>query len=108
MLDTTMHTHTHTINVNKACALQQTTGKTGTKHRLCEIDVNITNGVIFFTHHEQCYIDMGTYAVNIYGWLMCKLTVQQRTIESKTNMQYIFKIICILQSLYTGWKILKG
>jgi hypothetical protein len=51
---------------------------------------------------------MGTYAVNIYGWLMCKLTVQQRTIESKTNMQYIFKIICILQSLYTGWKILKG
>ena len=51
---------------------------------------------------------MGTYAVNIYGWLMCKLTVQQRTIECKTNMQYIFKIICILQSLYTGWKILKG
>ena len=26
---------------------------------------------------------MGTYAVNIYGWLMCKLTVPQRTIESK-------------------------
>ncbi len=51
---------------------------------------------------------MGTYAVNIYGWLMCKLTVPQRTIESKTNMQYIFKIICILQSLYTGRKILKG
>ena len=43
-----------------------------------------------------------TYAVNIYGWLMCKLTVPQRTIESKMNMQYIFKIICILQSLYTG------
>ena len=51
---------------------------------------------------------MGTYAVNIYGWLMCKLTVQQRTIECKTNIQYIFKIICILQSLYTGRKILKG
>ena len=51
---------------------------------------------------------MGTYAVNIYGWLMCKLTVAQRTIESKTKMQYIFKIICILQSLYTGRKILKG
>ena len=51
---------------------------------------------------------MGTYAANIYGWLMCKLTVPQRTIESKTNMQYIFKIICILQSLYTGRKILKG
>ena len=51
---------------------------------------------------------MGTYAVNIYGWLMCKLTVTQRTIESKTNMQYIFKIICILQNLYTGRKILKG
>jgi hypothetical protein len=51
---------------------------------------------------------MGTYAVNIYGWLMCKLTVTQRTIESKTNMQYIFKIICILQSLHTGRKILKG
>jgi succinate-acetate transporter protein len=50
---------------------------------------------------------MGTYAVNIYGWLMYKLTVPQRTIESKTNMQYIFKIICILQSLYTGRKILK-
>ena len=51
---------------------------------------------------------MGTYAVNIYGWLMYKLTVPQRTIESKTNMQYIFKIICILQSLYRGRKILKG
>ena len=51
---------------------------------------------------------MGTYAVNIYGWLMCKLTVPQRTIESKTNMQYILKIICILQSLYTGRTILKG
>ncbi len=51
---------------------------------------------------------MGTYAVNIYGWLMCKLTVPQRTIESKANMQYIFKIICILQSLYSGRKILKG
>ena len=48
--------HTHTINVNKTCALQQTTGKTGTKHSLCEIDVNITNGGIFFTHHEQCGI----------------------------------------------------
>jgi hypothetical protein len=33
---------------------------------------------------------MGTYAVNIYGWLICKLTVPQRTIESKTNMQYIY------------------
>ena len=52
------HTHTHTINVNKTCALQQTTGKTGTKHSLCEIDVNITNGGIFFTHHEQYYIDI--------------------------------------------------
>jgi len=40
---------------------------------------------------------MGTYAVNIYGWLMCKLTVPQRTIESTANMQYLFKIICILQ-----------
>ena len=36
----------------------QTTGKTGTKHRLYEIDVNITNGVIFFTHLEQYYIDI--------------------------------------------------
>ena len=53
-----MHTHAHTINVNKTCALQQTTSKTGTKHRLCEIDIHITNGVIFFTHHEQCYIDI--------------------------------------------------
>ena len=51
---------------------------------------------------------MGTYAVNIYGWLMYKLTVPQRTVESKTNMQYIFKNICILQSIYTGRKILKG
>ena len=64
MLDTTMHTHTHThtqthtINVNKTCVLQQTTSKTGTKHRLYEIDVNITNGVIFYTHHEQFYIDI--------------------------------------------------
>ena len=47
MMDTAMHTHTHThtINVDKTCALQQTTGKTGTKHIMCEIDVNITNGV---------------------------------------------------------------
>ena len=52
------HTHTHTINVNKTCALQQTTDKTGTNHRLCEIDVNITNGVIFFTHREQYYIEI--------------------------------------------------
>jgi hypothetical protein len=51
---------------------------------------------------------MGSYAVNIYGWLIWKFTVPQRTIESKTNMQYIFKIICILQSLYTGRTILKG
>jgi len=52
------YAHTHIINVNKTCALQQTTDKTGTKHRLCEIDVNITNGVIFITHHEQYYIDI--------------------------------------------------
>ncbi len=51
---------------------------------------------------------MGTYAGNIYGWLICKLIVPQRTIKRKTNMQYIFKIICILQSLYTGRKIFKG
>ena len=49
MLDTTMQTYTQ---------LTQTTGKTGTKHRLCEIDVNITNGVIFFTHQEQYYIEI--------------------------------------------------
>ena len=47
------YAQTHTINVKKTCALQQTTGKTGTKHNLFEINVNITNGVIFFTHHEQ-------------------------------------------------------
>jgi hypothetical protein len=29
---------------------------------------------------------MGTYAVNIYEWLICKLTVPQRTTERKTNM----------------------
>jgi len=28
-----------------------------------------------------------TYAVNIDEWLICKLTVPQRTIESKTKMQ---------------------
>ena len=56
MLDTTMNTHT--INVNKTCALQQTTGKTVTKHILCEIYVNITTGVIFFTHHDQYYMDI--------------------------------------------------
>jgi hypothetical protein len=48
----------HTINKNKTYALQQTTGKTGTKHCLCEIYVNITNAVTFFTHHEQYYIDI--------------------------------------------------
>ena len=52
------HTHTHIINVNKICSLQQTTGKTETKHIMCEIDEHITNGVIFFTHHEQYYIDI--------------------------------------------------
>ena len=50
---------------------------------------------------------MATYAVNIYGMLICKHAVPHRTIKGKTNMQYIFKIICILQSLYTGSKILK-
>jgi hypothetical protein len=29
---------------------------------------------------------MGTYVVNIYGWLIWKLTVPQRTLENKTNM----------------------
>jgi hypothetical protein len=48
----------HSVVLYICFALQQTTGKTGTKHRLCEIDVNITNGVIFFTYHEQYYIDI--------------------------------------------------
>ena len=52
------YAQTNTINVNKTCALEQTNGKTGTKHKLCQIDVNITNGVIFSTHHEQYYIDI--------------------------------------------------
>ena len=49
--------HAHTINVNKTCALQQTTGKTGTKHSLCEIYVNITNCVIFFTPKLHVSLD---------------------------------------------------
>jgi hypothetical protein len=52
------YAQTSRINVNKTYTLQQTTGKTGTKHNLCEIYVNITTGVIFFTHHEQYYIDI--------------------------------------------------
>jgi hypothetical protein len=48
--------HTPKINVNKTCALQQTTGKTGTNHSMCDIDVNITNGVT--ANHEQYYIDI--------------------------------------------------
>ena len=52
------YAQTQTINVNKTCAVQPTTGKTGNKHRLCEIDVNITYSVIFVTHHEQYYIDI--------------------------------------------------
>jgi hypothetical protein len=52
------YAETNTINVNKTCALQQTPDKTGTKHNLCEIYVNITNGVIFFTYHEQYYIEI--------------------------------------------------
>ena len=64
------HIHTHTINVNKTCTLQQTTDKTGTKHMLCEIDVNITNGVIFFTHHEQYYIEIHVQIQPLqYSWL---------------------------------------
>ena len=57
---------------------------------------------------KQYKTNDGNLCVNIYGWLICKLTVPQRAIESKTNMQYIFKIICILQILFTGRKILKG
>jgi Leu/Phe-tRNA-protein transferase len=52
------YAQTNTINVNKTCALQQTTDKTWTNHSLCEIYVNITNGVIFFAYHEQYYIDI--------------------------------------------------
>jgi hypothetical protein len=52
------YAQTNTINVNKIYALQQTTGKTGTKHSMCEIYANVTNGVIFFTHHEQYCIDI--------------------------------------------------
>jgi hypothetical protein len=52
------YAQTSTINVNKTYTLQQTTGNAETKHCLCEIYVNITNGVIFFTHHEQYYIDI--------------------------------------------------
>ena len=51
--------------------LQQTTGKTGIKHSLCEIYVNITNRVIFVTHHEQYYIDIHcTYANLTFAVLM--------------------------------------
>ena len=35
---------------------------------------------------------MGTYAVNIYGWIMCKLTVPQRTISRKGDNQVI--VVC--------------
>ena len=52
------YAHKKTINVYKTCALQQTTRKSGTKHNMREIYVNITNGVIFFTYHEQYYIDI--------------------------------------------------
>jgi hypothetical protein len=58
MYDGHHYAQANTINVNKTCALKQTTGKTGTKHSLCEIYANITTGVIFFTHHEQYYIDI--------------------------------------------------
>jgi hypothetical protein len=58
---------TSTTDVNKTYTLQQTTGKTGTKHSLCEIDVNITNGVIFFTHYEQYYIDIQISPLQ-YSW----------------------------------------
>jgi hypothetical protein len=54
----------NTNNVNKTCALQQTTGKTGTKHRLCEIGVNITNGVIFFTHREGWFEGDSTWLIH--------------------------------------------
>ena len=65
-----MHTRTHTINVNKKCSLKQTPGKTGTRHSLCEIDVNITNGVIYFIHHEQYYIDIHVQILPLqYSWL---------------------------------------
>jgi hypothetical protein len=40
--------------------------------------------------------------------LCVSLLYRNELIESKTNMQYILKIICILQSLYTGRTILKG
>jgi hypothetical protein len=44
--------------------------QTGTKHSLCEIYVNITNGVIFCTHHEQYHIDIHVQISPLqYSWL---------------------------------------
>jgi hypothetical protein len=51
------HTHTQLTYIRHAPSNKQH-GKTGTTHRLCEIDVNIINGMISFTHHEQYYIDI--------------------------------------------------
>jgi hypothetical protein len=42
---------------------------------------------------------MGTYAVNIYGWLICKLSVPQRTIESKHAI-HIQDHLHIAKSIY--------
>jgi hypothetical protein len=55
------YAHTHTINENKTCALQQTTGKTGTKHRLCEIVVNITNVEIEYKRNIDLFYFLNAY-----------------------------------------------
>jgi hypothetical protein len=60
-----------TNNVNKTSALLQTTGKTGTKHCLCEIYVNITNGVIFFTQSLLIAMEKG----DIYHYRSMRIVV---------------------------------
>jgi hypothetical protein len=73
---------THIINENKKCALQQTTGKTGIKHSLCDIDVNITNRVIFFTHHEQYYIDIHCTCANLTFAVLMAYTISMHIITT--------------------------
>ena len=87
-----------TIETGNACHTKQrikTKQKQAKKRTQYALDTTVRKQTqITLIRHEPSYKQrggkerkMGTYAVNIYGWLICKLTVPQRTIESKTKMQ---------------------
>jgi hypothetical protein len=90
--------------LNKAVKLLSILINTLWTHRCSAFTKDLPNIKIRVAHlfSVLCYKSnkkqkMGTYAVNIYGWLMCKLTVTQRTIEStniKIRVAHLFSVLC--------------